>query len=116
MTHYGLICPPSTGHLNTMLPLGKELQKRGHQVTLFGILDAQSKTLASGLEFHGIGESECPQGIMAQRLTQLGKLSGREALELTVQWLKNDAAVLLEEAPKAIKEAGVEALLVDEAP
>ena len=45
MTHFGLICPASTGHLNTMLPLGKELQRRGHRVTLFGILDAQANTL-----------------------------------------------------------------------
>ena len=93
MAHYGLICPPSTGHLNTMFPLGKELQKRGHQVTLFSILDAQSKTLASGLEFQVIGESDCPQGIVAQRLAQLGKLSDLQAFKCTVNWLKNDASV-----------------------
>jgi UDP:flavonoid glycosyltransferase YjiC (YdhE family) len=62
MTHFGLICPATTGHLNTMLPLGKELQKRGHRVTLFGILDAKSKTLAAELEFQAVGESEFPTG------------------------------------------------------
>ncbi|WP_333129820.1 hypothetical protein [Microcoleus sp. Pol11C3] len=79
MTHFGLICPASTGHLNTMLPLGKELQRRGHRVTLFGILDAQANTLATGLEFQAIGESEYPAGKMVQLLTQLGKLSGMTA-------------------------------------
>lgn len=34
MTHYGLMCPASTGHWNTILPLGKELQQRGHRVNL----------------------------------------------------------------------------------
>ncbi|MEL4896854.1 glycosyltransferase [Crocosphaera sp. Alani8] len=115
MAHYGLICPPSTGHLNTMFPLGKELQKRGHQVTLFSILDAQSKTLASGLEFQVIGESDCPQGIVAQRLAQLGKLSDLQAFKCTVNWLKNDASVLLRDGPEAIKKAGVDGLLVDQA-
>jgi UDP:flavonoid glycosyltransferase YjiC (YdhE family) len=28
-----------------MLPLGKELQKRGHRVTLIGVVDAKPKTL-----------------------------------------------------------------------
>ena len=115
MTHFGLICPASTGHLNTMLPLGKELQQRGHRVTLFGILDAESKTLAAGLEFKGIGESDFPKGTMAESLAKLGKLSGREALRYTVNALRDGAAVLLRDAPKALKEAGIEALLVDQA-
>jgi zeaxanthin glucosyltransferase len=115
MTHFGIICPASTGHLNTMLPLGKELQRRGHRVTLFGIRDAESKTLAAGMEFKAIAESEFPQGAMAESLAQLGKLSGLEALRYTVNALRNSAAALLRDAPKAIKEAGVEALLVDQA-
>jgi zeaxanthin glucosyltransferase len=114
MTHFGLICPASTGHLNTMFPLGKELQRRGHRVTLFGIVDVESKTLAAGLEFKRIGESESPQGAMAESLAQLGKLSGREALQYTVNALRNSAAVLLRDAPIAMKQAGVEALLVDQ--
>ncbi|MBE9171087.1 glycosyltransferase [Pleurocapsales cyanobacterium LEGE 06147] len=115
MTHFGLICPASTGHLNTMLPLGKELQKRGHRVTLVGILDAQSKTLAAGLEFRAIGESEFPKGAIAESLAQLGKLSGRSALRYTVNTLSNGAAVILRDAPKAMKEVDVEVLLVDQA-
>ena len=47
MTHFGIITPgAATGLLNTMLPLGQELIKRGHRVTLFGTLDSQSKVLA----------------------------------------------------------------------
>ncbi len=115
MTHFGLVCPASTGHLNTMLPLGKELQRRGHRVTLFGIPDAESKTLAAGLEFRAVGESEFPKGTMAESLAQLGKLSGREALKYTVNALRDGADVLLRYGPTAMKEAGIEALLVDQA-
>ncbi|MBW4644987.1 MAG: glycosyltransferase [Goleter apudmare HA4340-LM2] len=114
MTHFGLICPASTGHINTMLPLGKELQQRGHRVTLFGRLDAKSRTIAAGLEFRAIGESEFPSGTMAASLAQLGKLSGRAAIKYTVKLLRDGAAVLLREAPTAIQELGVEALLVDQ--
>lgn len=114
MTHFGLICPASTGHLNTMLPLGYELQKRGHRVTVVGILDAQPKTLAAGLEFKAIGESEFPSGAMAELFTQLGKLSGLAALRYTVTWIRSGAAMFLREAPQALKEVGVQALLVDQ--
>lgn len=114
MTHFGLICPAATGHLNPMLPLGKELQQRGHRVTLFGILDAQSKTLAAGLEFQVIGETEFPQGTMAESFAKLGKLSGREAFRYTVSFLKEMTAVMLRDAPSVMKQAGVEALLVDQ--
>ncbi|WP_298905787.1 glycosyltransferase [uncultured Nostoc sp.] len=114
MTHFGLICPATTGHLNTMLPLGKELQKRGHRVTLLGRLDAKSKTLAAELEFRAIGGFEYPTGAMAESLAELGKLSGLAALQYTVNLLKQGADVMLRDAPPAIKEAGVDALLVDQ--
>ncbi|GAA6619997.1 glycosyltransferase [Scytonema sp. NUACC26] len=114
MTHFGLICPASTGHLNTMLPLGKELQNRGHRVTLIGVLDGQSRTIAAGLEFQAIGESEFPIGAMAQSLTELGKLNGLAATKHTINLLKQSAIVILRDLPKVIKEIGVEALLVDQ--
>lgn len=88
MTHFGIISPGSTGPLNTMLPLGQELQQRGHRVTLFGILDAQPKTLAAGLEFRAIGSEEFPAGSTAEFFAQLGKLSGLAALQYTINLLK----------------------------
>jgi zeaxanthin glucosyltransferase len=114
MTHFGLVCPASTGHLNTMIPLGKELQRRGHRVTLVGILDAEPKILAAGLEFIAIGRSDFPAGTMAESLAQLGKLSGRQALKYTVDLFKQIAIVFLRDAPQIMKTAGVEALLVDQ--
>ncbi|MEH2181816.1 glycosyltransferase [Nostoc sp.] len=114
MTHYGLICPASTGHLNTMLPLGKELQNRGHHVTLFGFSDAESKTLAAGLEFRAIGESQFPRGLTAESLVRLGEMNGLAAFQYTINLIKEGADVMLRDAPPAIKEAGVEALLVDQ--
>lgn len=114
MTHYGLICPTSTGHLNTMLPLGKELQQRGHRVTLFGFLEAEARTLAAGLEYCAIGQAEYPPKASTEALAKLGQLSGRAALQYTVKLLRDRAASMLREAPAAIKNAGVEALLIDQ--
>ncbi|MEO0648321.1 MAG: glycosyltransferase, partial [Cyanobacteria bacterium J06650_10] len=114
MTHFGLICPASTGHLNTMLPLGRELLQRGHVVTLVGKWDVESKTKAAGLAFRAIGEAEFPLGAMKDSLNQLGQLSDREALKYTVNLLSKSANVLLRDAPGVLKEIGVEALLVDQ--
>lgn len=112
--HFGLICPATTGHLNTMFPLGQELRQRGHVVTVIGKRDAESKTKAAGLAFRVIGEAEFPLGAMTESLNQLGQLSDREALKYTVNLLNKSANVLLREAPAVLKEIGVEALLVDQ--
>jgi zeaxanthin glucosyltransferase len=114
MSHFGLLCPPATGHLNTMLPLGVELQQRGHEVTLCGILDTKPQTIAAGLGFQAIGESEFPIGIINEKHAQLGKMNGLAALRYTINLIKHEVTVFLQEAPSVIKEAGIEALLVDQ--
>ncbi len=114
MTHFGIICPTSTGHLNTMLPLGRELQQRGHRVTAFGVLDVQEKIVASGLEFWAIAQKEHPKGATAEALAQLGKLQGRAGFQYTINLLKQSAINRLRDIPEAAKQAGVEALLVDQ--
>jgi zeaxanthin glucosyltransferase len=114
MAHIGLLCPAETGHLNTMLPLGQELQQRGHRVTFFGIVDAQSKVLAAGLEFRSIGEVEFPVGSSDRLFAELGKLSGLAALRYTIDWIGKSAAVFLNDGPTVLKDEQIEALLVDQ--
>jgi zeaxanthin glucosyltransferase len=114
MTHLGLLCPAETGHLNTMLPLGQEMQRRGHKVTFFGIVDAQAKVLAAGLEFRSIGEVEYPIGSSEILFEELGKLSGLAAIKYTLNWIESSAKVFLKDGPDALKNANIEALLVDQ--
>ncbi|MEG4442970.1 glycosyltransferase [Microcoleus sp. AT9_B5] len=114
MTHFGIICPAANGHLNPMTTLGSELLRRGHQVTVFNLLDAKTTTLASGLEFQALAENEFPAGSMAEGLGKLGKLSGLTAFRYTIKAFTDISAALLTEAPTAIQKAGVEALLVDQ--
>ncbi|MBD1842053.1 glycosyltransferase [Cyanobacteria bacterium FACHB-63] len=114
MTHFGIICPATTGHLNPMTTLGWKLQQRGHQVTLFGLLDAQSAAHSAGLGFRAIGQSNFPLGAMAQIFEKQGRLKGLDAVRYPVTWIGDTVATFLREAPAAIKEAGVEALLVDQ--
>lgn len=114
MTHFGLLCPTASGHLNPMTTLGHELKQRGHQVTLVGTLDAQQKVLAAGLGFYAIGKADFPAGASTDALAKLGQLTGLAAFRYTVDLFKKTASTLLQEAPAAFQNAGVEALLIDQ--
>jgi len=114
MIHFGIICPPATGHLNPLTTLGSELQSRGHRVTVVGILDAEKKADSAGLEFSAIAESEFPRGTMAQVFEERGKLSGLVALQHTINSIQRTTAIVLRHAPKVIQAAGIDALLVDQ--
>ncbi|WP_374820825.1 glycosyltransferase [Aerosakkonema sp. BLCC-F183] len=114
MTDFGIISPAAIGHLNPMCVLGRELQRRGHNVTLFGIPDIEEKVMKSGLNFCKIGEAKFPLGTLGPKYKQLGEMSGVAGLKFTVRWLQEEAAMLFQSAPEALKLIGVEALLVDQ--
>jgi UDP:flavonoid glycosyltransferase YjiC (YdhE family) len=115
MTHFGIICPAATGHLNPMTALGYELQKRGHRVTVLGIQDAEAKALTAGLEFQAIGLADFPLGASKTLFTELGNLKGLKALNYTINWIAKSSAICLQDAPQVIKTVGIEALIVDQA-
>jgi len=114
MSHFGVICPDATGHLNPMTALGKELQHRGHQVTIFGRLDSQAKVEVSRLGFQSIGTTAYPLGATAQMLRTMGSLNGLAALRYNLNQVAQDVAVRLQDAPSAIRSVGVDALLIDQ--
>ncbi|NES75855.1 MULTISPECIES: glycosyltransferase [Okeania] len=114
MTHFGAICPTQfTGHLNTMLPLAQELKRRGHRVTFIGIVGYEAKVLAAGLEYLDYGQEDLSPEAMKKSLYHLSQLSGIAALRYGIQLKKNGANVLLKDAPQLIKNAGIDALLID---
>lgn len=97
-----------------MCALGRELQRRNHQVTLFSIPDIRSKVINSGLNFETIGETELPLGSLERKYKQLGEMSGMPGFRFTANWIQQETALFLRELPEALKAAGIEALLVDQ--
>lgn len=114
MTNITLMCPAASGHLNPMLPLGKELQRRNHYVTFVGFLDAKPKVETAGLEFRAIGELEFPAGAIANEFSKIGKKSGLAALKLTLNSIRQTTIVRLEQAPAVLREIGTEILVIDQ--
>lgn len=114
MTHFGIICPPYPGHLNPQAALGRELQSRGHRVTVLQVPDIEQKVHAEGLNFYPIGQSIYQSGSLTETFEQLAKLSGIEALRYSVSSCQQIAEIICRDAPTAIKTIGIEALLVDQ--
>lgn len=114
MTHFGIISPPVSGHLHPFSALGRELQERGHRVTCFHMQDVEETIRALGIDFWPIGESDHPLGSLPQSLAQLGRLEGLGALRFTIRAVEQTSVMVCRDAPAAIRNAGVQALLVDQ--
>ncbi len=114
MTHIGIICFPAPSHIGCLASLGRELQRRGYSVTVFNIPDVEAKVLSEGLEFCPIGQSDYPVGYLAEYEVQLHKLTGIAALRFSVKEDQKRAATICRHAPYALRNAGVQALIVDQ--
>ncbi|MGD1859977.1 MAG: nucleotide disphospho-sugar-binding domain-containing protein [Leptolyngbyaceae cyanobacterium] len=114
MAHIGIICPTLTGHLNPMIAIGRELQRRSHRVTIIGFMDGKTKVVAAGLNFLAIGTRQFPLDSTRDSLKTLGELNGIAALTYSLGLVEQATAILLEESPAAIAAADIECLLIDQ--
>lgn len=112
--HFGVITPPVQGHLHPFGALGRELIARGHRVTVIQMMDVEERARAEGLEFIAIGQSDHPRGSLPESLTKLGRLQGYAALRFTIAAVRRTTEMLCRDAPSAIRNAGIEILLVDQ--
>ncbi len=114
MTHFGIISPQVSGHLHPFSALGRELQARGHRVTCFQVPDLAEKIQSEGIGFQSIGASDHPLGSLPQSLARLGRLKGLGALRFTIRAVERTSIMVCRDAPAAIRNAGIQALLVDQ--
>ena len=115
MAVLGAFCFPGTGHINPITALARRLQQRGHRVILFGIADTEARVRAAGVEFCQVGAQDYPLGTLAELDRKLSTLKGLSTFRFTVERVKNHSRMVLRDGPAAVKAAGVEAMLVDEA-
>ncbi len=115
MARLGAFCFPGTGHLNPLAALARRLQQRGHSVVIFGIADVESRVKAAGIDFCQIGQSDYPLGTLEKLDHQLGEMTALQVLRFTMEREKNSARMVLRDGPEAVRNANVDALLIDEA-
>jgi len=111
--HFGVLSFTGNGHLIPLIALSKALQGRGHRVTFFEKPKIGDRIRNAGLEFIPI---QAPR-----RLTQEEVLKSKLSLCAQIQELRfnlgrviTDVECFLQNAPAAIAEAGVNALIVNE--
>lgn len=116
MTHFGILSSPLTGHLNPILSVAYELKKRGHQITVFGILELQNKVkLAGDLDFYPIGEEKYPQGAQTKIFARQGKSIGLAGVRNIYKIFHKFTEINLVEAIAAIETSNVDTLIIDQA-
>jgi zeaxanthin glucosyltransferase len=114
MTRFGLFCPAAIGHLNPMATLGLELQRRGHEVVLFGVADALKKMNGTDLRCVALGAEDFPPGSFDEALRAMGRRQGLAGLQISIDLIRPDMRMLFREAPRAVTDAGIEMLIVDQ--
>lgn len=98
-----------------MTALAHSLERKGHEVILFGIADTEARVRAAGIKFHRIGGDEYPLGTLKRLDERLARLKGIAALQFTLKRVRDSARMVLRDGPPAVLAAGIDALLVDEA-
>lgn len=112
--HFGVLCPPTFSHVSGAVSLSRELQKREHRVTFFNIADLQDLVLRQGVGFCPIGLQDHPAGSLPAFVRKMGQLKGLSALRFGITTVVGEAEMILRDAPAAMRECGISALIVDQ--
>ena len=114
MPRIAIAVPAIPGHLNPATTLGRELQRRGHHVTVFAFADGEDRVRAAGLEFCAVAPDLFPPGAVRRTTAELGKLHGFKALRFTVNWFKRSSQAWMRELPGLLQQHSIDLLLADQ--
>src|SRR5262245_45723917 len=110
----GILSFSSPGHYYPLTALGRSLQSRGHDVVYFQVADLEQPIQAAGLEFCQIGREDFPPGALRARDEEVSQLEGLAALRCGLRGIRHKAMMLFRDAPAAIRDEGVDSLIVDQ--
>ena len=114
MRRIGILSFSSPGHYYPLTALGRRLQLRGYEVVYFNVADLEAPIRAAGLRFRQIGRDDFPPGSLRARDEELGRLKGLAALRCALRGIKLKAEMLFRDAPAAVRDEGVDSLIVDQ--
>ncbi len=113
--HFGVLSFSGTGHLNPFIALSRELVNRGHVVTFLERPKVENRIRQAGLDFIPIGEN-CEASYQTTRSPDKNPTVWSEisTLRFRLDRIIHDLEIVLRDAPSALTQAGVDALLIDE--
>jgi zeaxanthin glucosyltransferase len=114
MAHFGFMTLNVMGHLYPMSALASCLKSRGHRVTFFQFADAKDFLMDAGMDCVVFGRDKFPSGYTKQAIDALGKMKGAKGFRYTIELLCNEIETQLNELPDAVREEGIDALVIDQ--
>ncbi len=114
MAHFGILFPPTQGHIKPFLALAQMLMNRGHRFTVFGILDLHAAVERAGVGFWPVGETAFPLGsayAFQQAMIQYG------GLDAMLHWNNHNVRMAQTLAPQlldVLSLANLDGLLIDQ--
>lgn len=112
--HFGMLSFTGTGHVKPLIAVSLELKRRGHRVTFFEKPKIEARVREAGLEFSPIEVGERHRGKKQDADGAAGIFSDISKLSFNLKRVVDDLRTFLEQLPPAIREKGVDALLVNE--
>ncbi|NER00635.1 MAG: glycosyltransferase [Cyanothece sp. SIO2G6] len=113
MAHIGLLCTPGSGQYNSVIPLGQELQQRGHRVFLCSFPEVEAVAVTAKLEFISVLPPDCNLGASGQAPSQFASLSGLAYLRKSCELGQPLFRLRLQGLPAALKAANVDFLVIN---
>jgi zeaxanthin glucosyltransferase len=112
--HFGVMSFTGTGHLNSLILLAQQLKGRGHKVTFFEKPKIEKRVLQAGLEFFPIETGGPSRKQNKTHLTNSSLSTQLSTLQFNLKRIKGDLETYLLQTPGALRQRGVNALLVNE--
>src|SRR5438067_8891309 len=113
MARLAFLCPPLPGHINPMVALAREMEKRGHAATFLGFPDMRSK-LPRDIGFASFGDADQPIGSLQPYLQRLARLGGPLGLRRLILDLARFADTACRELPGTINRGGYDFAVIDQ--
>ena len=101
--------------MNLFVTLGKALANRSHHVIFFGIPEIAEAVRASGLEFRHLEPENAPTGTLAAMIRKMADVQGLQSFQVQQRFDCLRSTGILEGGPRLVKEAKLDALIVDQA-
>jgi zeaxanthin glucosyltransferase len=113
MAHFAIICPDDAGHLLSIGPVGIDLVRRGHRVTIVAGKRAEGIAEQLGLPWHKLEADDVPR--RPSRLLWLAfslfRAGWKIGMRDSFRWR---AEAILHAAPQILRELAVDGLIVDQ--
>jgi zeaxanthin glucosyltransferase len=107
--HIAFICDAGPSHVMAFGAIGRELQRRGHRVTVFQAPELEQKVSAEGLAFAPLAARGFSVQHYVDLVVEQQGVSPRNFLDYAIK----SAGMFCEEAPRALQSAGVDGVVAD---